>query len=251
MPSSAQYPQRAQLGVMSNNYFDFKKMRIEQANCAMKVSTDACIQGAWTPIEASWNKGLDIGTGTGLLSLMLAQRSDCLHIDALEIDTSAAQQAAINVHNSPFGPQINVHHTDARKWETNKLYDLIICNPPFFSKSLKGADDQRNLARHNDACSFNDLVKLIEKNLDNNGQASILLPCTELKRWEEAQEQSSLKIHQNLWIKPFAHSKANRVIQILGQSIREIDNKELVIYESAKQYTAAFTNLMHPFYLHL
>ena len=107
------------------------------------------------------------------------------------------------------------------------------------------------MARHNDAFSFIDLVKLIEQNLDNNGQASILLPCTELQRWEEAQEQSSLKIHQNLWIKPFAHSKANRVIQILGQSVREIDNKELVIYESAKQYTAAFTNLMHPFYLHL
>lgn len=236
---------------MSNDYFAFKKMRIEQGNCAMKVSTDACIQGAWTPIETSWAKGLDIGTGTGLLSLMLAQRSDRLHIDALEIDASAAQQAATNVHNSAFAQQINIHHIDARKWETNKLYDLIICNPPFFSNSLKGANNQRNTARHNDECSFMDLVELIEKNLDNNGQASILLPCTELRRWEEAQKQSTLKIHQNLWIKPFAHSKSNRLIQILGQSIREIENKELIIYESAKQYTAAFTNLMHPFYLHL
>ena len=251
MPNSAQYRQRAQLGAMSNDYFDFKKMRIEQRNCAMKVSTDACIQGAWTPMEASWNKGLDIGTGTGLLSLMLAQRTDRLQIDALEIDASAAQQAAVNFCNSGFAPQINIHHTDAKKWESNKLYDLIICNPPFFSKSLKGADVQRNTARHNDNFSFNDLITLIEKNLGDHGQASILLPCTEIKRWEEAKEESSLKIHQNLWIKPFAHSTANRVVQILGQNFREIKNEELVIYDAPKQYTAEFTNLLHPFYLHL
>lgn len=236
---------------MSNDYFAFKKMRIEQENCAMKVSTDACIQGAWTPIAEGIHRVLDIGTGTGLLSLMLAQRKENLIIEALEIDDLAAVQAEENVANSLFTQQIKVHQADAKKWESNKLYDLIICNPPFFTKSLKGENTQRNLARHNDDFSFEELIKILEINLENNGQASILLPTTELPRWEIALENSELNTIQKLFIKPFAHSKANRVIIILGKNITEIKNEELVIYDAPKQYTAEFTNLLRPFYLHL
>ena len=236
---------------MSNDYFDFKKMRIEQENCAMKVSTDACIQGAWTPIAKGIHRVLDIGAGTGLLSLMLAQRNENLIFDALEIDELAAKQAEENAANSPFAQQINVHKTDAKKWQANELYDLIICNPPFFSKSLKGEDSQRNLARHNDDFSFEELIKILEINLENKGQASILLPTSELPRWEKSLENSELNTIQMLFIKPFAHSKPNRVIIILGKNISEIKNEELVIYEAPKQYTEEFTNLLRPFYLHL
>lgn len=251
MPTWLPFPPHALLGAMSNDYFALKKMRIEQENCAMKVSTDACIQGAWTPINKNCKHVLDIGTGTGLLALMLAQRKENLIIDALEIDDLAAVQAKENVANSPFAQQINVHKNDAKKWQAKELYDLIICNPPFFSKSLKGANSQRNLARHNDDFSFEDLIKAINKNLENNGQASILLPTSELPRWEIALEKSELRTCHKLFIKPFAHSKANRVIIILGKNISEIKREELVIYDAPKQYTAEFTNLLRPFYLHL
>lgn len=236
---------------MSNDYFEFKQMRIEQANCAMKVSTDACIQGAWTPIPANCRKVLDIGTGTGLLSLMLAQRNSELHIDALEIDTLAAIQASENVSHSPFNTQISVLEYDAKKWQSETLYDLIICNPPFFSKSLKGNNSQRNVARHNDHFSFEDLVTVLSTNLQDSGIASILLPCTEWARWEELVRKSSLNINECLFIKPFEHMSANRVIVLLSKMNIDRGAGELVIYARPKQYTSAFIDLLHPFYLHL
>lgn len=251
MPTLLPFPPQEPLGAMSKDYFAFKKMRIEQGNCAMKVSTDACIQGAWTAIEPTCKNVLDIGTGTGLLALMLAQRNEALSIDALEIDALAAQQAQENVFHSPFAQQIKIHHVDAKQWESKKRYDLIICNPPFFTNSLKGENKQRNIARHNDDFSFEDLVQLIETKLEPDGLASILLPTSELPRWEKAKEKSWLQTHQNLWIKPFADHQPNRLIQILGQNPKIIDEKELVIYEAPKQYTCAFTNLLRPFYLHL
>lgn len=248
------YPQphlRAQPGTMSNSYFQFKQMRIEQDQCAMKISTDACVQGAWTPVSSVCISVLDIGTGTGLLSLMLAQRNNHLKIDALEIDPLAAKQARENAAQSNFAAQISVHQIDAKLWNSESGYDLIICNPPFFTQSLKSENEQRNLARHNDSLAFEDLVKLIETNLKNEGSASILLPSTELERWETALSASELYTVHQLLIKPFGHSIANRVIILLKKTASKPITEELVIYQSPKVYTTVFTDLLRPFYLYL
>src|SRR5205085_2984467 len=122
----------------SNSYFQFKQFRVQQEATAMKVSTDACIQGAWTPIEPFVKNVLDIGTGTGLLSLMVAQRNNHILIDAIELDENAAQQATENIHASPWGDRINIVNGDIRNYTFNRQYDLIICNPPFFQNSLLG-----------------------------------------------------------------------------------------------------------------
>src|SRR5262245_25570320 len=123
---------------MSNTFFQFKQFRIEQDKCAMKVSTDACIQGAWTPIEENVRNVLDIGTGTGLLSLMLAQRKPGIRIEAIEIEEQAYKQAAENVAYSPWAEQIHVIPGDVRNDSLNRKFDLIVCNPPFFQNSLLG-----------------------------------------------------------------------------------------------------------------
>lgn len=236
---------------MSNSYFEFRQMRIEQDQCAMKVSTDACIQGAWTPISTQIKTVLDVGCGTGLLSLMLAQRNNELHIDALEIDHLAAKQAKENVANSKFSHQISVIECDAKTWKKESYYDLIICNPPFFSQSLKGNNPSRNTARHNDEFSFDDLLNVIDINLKNDGTASILLPFSELKRWESALSKTTFIATRSLLIKPFKHQMPNRVIMILSKKEGTNMKEELVIYQEPKQYSSEFTDLLRPFYLHL
>lgn len=251
MPIWALHPAPEQLGTMSNHYFEFRQMRIEQDRCAMKVSTDACIQGAWTTIASDTKRVLDIGCGTGLLSLMLAQRNNNIYIDALEIDPLAAQQAKENISNSKFSDQILVTECDAKTWEKESYYDLIICNPPFFSQSLKGHDPKRNKARHNDEFGFDDLLKVIDINLKKEGTASILLPFSEINRWEKAMSQTNLTLMNTLLIKPFEHQAPNRVVMILSKQEGKNEREELVIYQEPKQYSSKFTDLLRPFYLHL
>lgn len=237
---------------MPNNYFKFKQMTIGQANSAMKVSTDACIQGAWTKISPNCNRILDIGCGTGLLSLMLAQRQPIATIEALEIDANAAQDAKSNFEQSPWANRLTLHLTNALDWEQDRSFDLIICNPPFFSNSLKGPDAQRNLARHNDSLSFEALSKMMSKYLSANGQASILLPYEQLTPWQNIAQLSGLHIHECLYIKSFAHSNAKRVVLMMqNQTCLIPQTEELIIYQSDKTYTAEFTTLMKDFYLYL
>lgn len=229
-----------------------KQMRIEQADCAMKVSTDACILGAWTPILPNIKTVLDIGTGTGLLSLMLAQRADSVEIDALEIDSQAAAQARQNVSDSPFSKQINIVHTDAKKWEASKKYDLIISNPPFFTKSLKGDNEQRNAARHNDDFTQDDLCKMIFENLSDTGYASVLLPVSEKEKWLKVAAQNGLFQIACLSLQPYETSKANRNIWICSKlSSEKLSENKLIIYRSPGVYTVEFTELLRPFYLNL
>lgn len=233
------------------NYFEMKQMRIEQDQCAMKVSTDACIQGAWTPITDSVHLVLDIGTGTGLLSLMLAQRAPQIHIDALELDAAAAKQAQQNVMQSSFAHQINVHHIDAIQFEANTKYDLIICNPPFFINSLKGPDQHRNLARHTDSLTQQQLIQVILKHLAVAAYAAILLPVTEAIQWERIAQEQGLYTFKRLLIQPFAHSAVNRVVILCTTQEASVTDESLIIYDAPKQYSQDFIDLMHPYYLFL
>ena len=157
--------------------FHFKQFSIQQDACAMKVSLDACLFGALCQVEHA-KSVLDIGTGTGLLALMTAQRSNA-HIDAIELDEKAAQQAHENVEKSPFLSHINVLHKNILQFSASHKYDVIVCNPPFFSDHLKGPNQKRNLARHNDHLSFSQLSQCLSQNLHTDGRAWILLPCSE------------------------------------------------------------------------
>ena len=181
---------------MANDYFQFKEFTIHQPHCAMKVSTDACILGAWTPILPNTKNVLDIGAGTGLLSLMLCQRKNELTIDALEIDENAYLQAVQNIEASTFANKVQVHLADAKTWQSPMQYDLIICNPPFFSNNLKGENATRNLARHNDHLDFESLAGIIDHYISDNVYASILLPTTETNNWQKAIESTVLKMQK-------------------------------------------------------
>ena len=146
---------------MANDYFRFKHFTVWQQHCAMKVGTDGVLLGAWAD---GGQRILDIGTGTGLIALMMAQRFPAAEVTAVEIDEQAAMQACENVAASPFADRVNVIHDDILRYAdacAEGCFDAIVCNPPFFVNSLKNPDSKRALARHNDNLSFCQLFSIV------------------------------------------------------------------------------------------
>lgn len=162
---------------MANTYFKFKQFKVEQDKAAMKVGTDGVLLGAWANSNGA-KKILDIGTGTGLIALMLAQRNPEAQIIAIDIDEQACEQAHENFKNSPWFDRLSVHHNSLSNFantDKNK-FDLIISNPPFFKNSLKPSDHSRSKARHNDALPYSDLLRYSSILNTEGGTLSIIVP---------------------------------------------------------------------------
>jgi tRNA1Val (adenine37-N6)-methyltransferase len=237
---------------MSNHYFQFKQFTVRQERCAMKVSTDACIQGTWTPILPHVRSVLDVGTGTGLLSLMLAQRADNINVDAIEIDEQAAIQAKENIANSVWAQRIPVIQADATSFIFPDKYDMVICNPPFFNDSLLGNKQERNIARHTVSLTHKTLIEIFERTLHSNGYASVLLPYTEHQQWALLLAEKGWHVHQQLHIHHRANSKINRIVSICSkQPIEHSLITPLSIYNNDDTFTPEFTELMRAFYLRM
>jgi tRNA1Val (adenine37-N6)-methyltransferase len=162
---------------MSNPYFRFKKFAVWHDKCAMKVGTDGVLLGAWVPVADDATRSvLDVGAGTGLVALMIAQRNAEAEIDAIEIDEDACMQAFGNVEKSPFKNRIKIIHQSFPEYVTAKKYDLIVSNPPFFAHSLKSPDQKRNAARHNDMLPLRLLIGHATKMLSERGRIALILP---------------------------------------------------------------------------
>lgn len=239
---------------MANDWFEFKQFRIQQDRCAMKVSTDACIQGtvaAAYSAEHHARRALDIGAGTGLLSLMMAQQNKNLHIDALELDEAAYGQANENCQASPWADRIRVRHTALQDFVPEEAYDFIVCNPPFFHNQLQAARQQRNQARHSVTLTKEELATATAQLLTPQGQCCIMYPAQEWEAWQEAAQQQGLYAQHLLYVKPTADKTPNRIIGRYGREAVTLPTEELVIYSEPKIYTDAFRQLMQPFYLRL
>jgi tRNA1Val (adenine37-N6)-methyltransferase len=242
---------------MANDWFQFKQFRVQQDRCAMKVSTDACIQGAIAAAFCAGNQTgtvLDIGAGTGLLSLMIAQKNPQLQSDALELDEAAYNQAVENCHNSPWKGQIRVFHTALQDFKPSRreAYDFIVCNPPFFHNHLQAAQQQRNHARHSLTLTKEELAAACVQLLRPGGQCCILYPASEWAAWHEAATQRGLYAQQIVSVKPMPCKAANRLIGRYGKEVpAELQEEELVIYSEPQTYTPQFRQLLQPFYLHL
>ncbi len=236
---------------MANRWFKFKEFMILQDKCAMKVGTDGVILGAWTRIGDS-KQALDIGTGTGLLSLMLAQRTPSLLIDALEIDPGAAAQANENIRESSFHAQINVINADFRDFynHTRKVYDLIICNPPFFSDSMKPENRERAIARHSDTLGIEDLVEGSAKLLSEIGKLSIVLPALLKNKVLELASFEKLIVSRELNILTVRGKEPNRICLEFSFSAQEPEKETLIIEEGARHsYSEEYKKLTKDFYL--
>ena len=214
----------------------------------MKITTDACLFGARAEVEESHNI-LDIGAGTGLLSLMAAQRSNAT-IDAVELDEQAAQQANDNFQASPWADQLTLHQTSIQAFQPNKTYDTILCNPPFFENSLKAPCNQRSLARHTDSLSFLELAETINRLLSDDGKAWILLPVDSAQRFLEVMdEHPSMTLLKRISVRSSERHEEHRHILVLGKKPSVLFEEQLTVYSEHPEYTAQARGLMSSYYL--
>lgn len=239
---------------MSNNYFECKQFTIQQQHSAMKVCTDACLFGAWVaarverlvpPIKTA----LDIGAGTGLLGLMLAQQSHAL-IDAIELDEAAAEQAADNVEASPWKDRMQVIQGDARTVHLGRKYDLIISNPPFYKNDLNSSDVKRNLALHATALSLQDLLMVITTNLSEEGWFALLLPYHRSMEWKTLAHAAGFNLSEEVWVRQTPQHPYFRSMFLFSRNETTANQKELSIREG-ETYTTEFVELLKDYYLHL
>jgi len=221
----------------------------------MKVCTDSCLFGAWiaSAIEdknISAETILDIGTGTGLLSLMLAQKTNA-GIDAVEIDTNAFEQATENVNASPWNKQIKVFKADIKKWDASLKYDLIVSNPPFYQNDLLPESEAKSVAKHNAALSLEELIVIAKKLLNENGTFAVLLPWHRTKLLENISSEHSFFIKEKMEVKQTPSHNYFRTMLILQQKETTQSESELVIKNNENKYSTEFKDLLKDYYLYL
>jgi tRNA1Val (adenine37-N6)-methyltransferase len=235
-----------------NTFFQFKQFWIEQDQCAMKVCTDSCLFGAYVTVEPEVKHILDIGTGTGLLALMMAQKSEA-EIDAVEIDPAAAKQAKENILSSPWKQKIKIYGQSIQEFSLNsgKKYDLIISNPPFFSKNLKSSDPKANMAHHNDLLSPEDLISCVSRMLSAKGKFAVMLPPFESSQLEKEALKSGIFPSERCKVRDRKSSAPSRVISVFGISLVDIIENQIYIKENDGAYSPEFRRLLADFYLQL
>ena len=242
---------------MANQYFRFKQFTVHQDACAMKVCTDACLQGASTAAYLQANKPgiqriLDIGTGTGLLSLMLAQQLSSTVITAIELDAAAAGQARANFTASPWSERLQVIETDVREMAADVQYDFIITNPPFYESDLKSNNHQRNQAMHATTLDYSDLLKVIDRQLVEGGEFSVLLPYRPFGEFVTMANAAGFYLKEVLYVKQSERHEYFRSIGIFSKEQTEPKVASMAIRAADQQvYTPAFVSLLQPYYLYL
>mgnify|MGYP000265313344 CR=1 FL=1 len=228
--------------------FQFKKFSIEQNCAAMKVGTDGVLLGAWSTIKES--NVLDIGTGTGLISIMLAQRNPSVIIDAVELELDAFKEALTNTKNCVWSNRINVYNNAIQKFESQKKYDTIISNPPFFIDSTKAPKSDRNSARHTDELSFNDLITNVTQLLNPEGIFSLILPITEAEQFILLAKEEKLFLNRKCVVKPNQTKPTKRVLMEFSLQQKELIKEALTIETATRhQYTKEYISLTKDFYL--
>lgn len=232
--------------------FTFKQFSVQQDKTAMKVGTDGVLLAAWAPINHNPFSILDIGAGTGIIALMLAQRTHADQIDALEIDEEAYEQAVENFENSPWRDRLFCFHAGLDEFieEPEDEYDLIVSNPPFYSENYKTENEQRDLARFQDAMPFEELIEAADLMLSENGIFAVILPFKEEKNFIALAKEAELYPVKITRVKGTPTSDVKR--SLLAFSRNEIQNvaiDELIIETDRHVYTPEYIELTKDFYL--
>ena len=240
---------------MPNDYFQFRQFRVEQGACAMKVSTDACLLGAALDLSGA-TRLLDIGTGTGLLALMAAQRHPAVEIEAVEIDAAAAAQAAANAAACPWAARIRVlPRSLAQHAAANPApYSHLVCNPPFFGNSWPSANQARRTARHasETSLSFEEIADFAARFLLPAGALTVLLPPPEMARFEAIAAAAGLPAATRLAVRHRPDGRITRYICRFERTSRAMTETELLIHAGpGPEYSQAFAKLLAGFYLAL
>lgn len=244
---------------MSNSYFQFKQLTIHQNRCAMKVTTDSCFFGAWASAEIQNSSRfgrnkiqnlLDIGTGTGLLSLMIAQKNNTC-IDAVEIDKNAAEQAGENVLPTPWKEQIKIFNENILSFSSPVKYDCIICNPPFYENDLPSFQHQKNIAHHSGKLTIEETIISIKKFLKEDGIFFLMYPSKREKELENIFVQQRFFPEKKIYLKQSLHHQPFRIL-IKGMKKFVLQKTSTIsIWNENQEYTQQFVELLRDYYLYL
>ena len=240
---------------MSNTFFQFRQFTVQQDRCAMKVSTDACLFGAWVAekvngLPINCRTLLDVGAGTGLLTLMLAQKTGAV-IDAVEIDRAAWSQAVENAGASAWKDRIQVIQADIKTFGSDKKYDLIISNPPFFEKSLLSPVQTNNQAKHSHDLTLQQLIRAAGKHLAATGWMAVLLPWGRTDYFVQTALAEGFNLAATLLVSHSANHSFFRSCLLLNRSPGQEVIKEEMSIKKNNQYTERFIGLLKDYYLYL
>jgi tRNA1Val (adenine37-N6)-methyltransferase len=235
-----------------NSFFKFKQFTVRQDQCTMKVCTDACVLGAWADVKGC-ERILDIGTGTGLLSLMIAQRDRNVKIDAIEIDQLAFEQAEQNVKESPFQSRIELTRTAVQDYDPGYQYDSVVSNPPFFQSDLRSPRKSKNVAHHAESLSFEELLFALDRLISPAGSFTVLLPMEESIVFSSKAVDLNWYVERNLVLYHHSGKKPfRRLTRFCRTEVFENGQitEDLYIYEpDGKSYHPRFRELMKDYYL--
>lgn len=231
--------------------FSFKQFNVQQDRCAMKIGTDGVLLGAWTPLINNPYNLLDIGAGTGILSLMLAQRSNLEQIDAIEIDEGAYEQCVENFEASPWSDRLFCFHAGLDEFvdDPEDEYDLIISNPPFYTDTFKSENTQRDIARFEDALPFEELIEAADLLLSDNGIFSVIIPYKEETKFVSMCKELELFPLKITRVKGSPTSDIKRSLLAFCRKEQTPLIDELTIEISRHKYTPEYIALTQDFYL--
>ncbi len=229
--------------------FRFQQFSVIQENSAMKVCTDAVLFGAMAPVKQG-DSLLDIGTGTGLLSLMGAQLG-AGQITAVELTLPAYEEAVLNFKNSPWAEQLEALHADIQSFAAHSIaqYDLIICNPPFFTDHSKAYNQLRNTARHTDQLPFEDLICCVNRLLSQQGLFYVLLPIHAIEKFTSFALTLGLSLNQQIDLRGYAHNQAKVSALTFSRQAKVSYKKLMTIYKAERVYSKESEQYLSPFLL--
>jgi tRNA1Val (adenine37-N6)-methyltransferase len=236
---------------MSESSFRFRHFTIHQDKCAMKVGTDAVLLGSWIQPGHS-RRILDIGTGTGILALMLAQKSTAL-IDAIDIDAGAFTQARENARSSPWFNRMHITNEPFQQFAaaTTERYDLVVTNPPYFHEASKPAEEARVQARHTDLLPFDELIDGVKKVLLPQGRFCMILPLKEGMEFMDLAQHKGLFCHHLLRVKTRADKPAKRILMEFDLHYGLIRDEEIIMREEDTSYSKEYAALTSEYYINL
>lgn len=236
--------------VMANEFFQFKQFTVRQQLCAMKVGTDGTLLGSWGLAPDGVCRILDIGTGTGLIALMMAQRFPQAQVTGIDIDTGAVRQATENAMESPFKDRITILQADVTMMEDADGFDAIVCNPPFFDHSLTCPDQQRTEARHTVSLSYRQLMESAFRLLKNEGQLSVIIPADCRSLLESEAHLTGFFISRVCSIQTTPRKNPKRyMIEFRKQPVKEIDTECGIIELSPQERSPWYQQLINEFYI--
>jgi len=233
----------------SGTYFHFKQFSVRHDKCAMKVGTDAVLLAAWVDVSSA-QRILDIGTGSGVIALMLAQRTlQTTLIESVEIEKEAADQAIENFRNSPWSSRLTGHQVAIQEYFPAVQFDLITTNPPYFNRSLQPPDKKRHEVRHTATLTYDELLSAVVRLLTLNGRFNLILPHKEAMLFSDVASQHGLFCNRRYHFRTRKEKPLERTMMEFSRQTQSVDEGEVLLYDSGSNWSSSYRNLISDFYI--